>query len=372
MLIILIAVGVFVYQKNKTPIESCRLIDDNSQKIVCWKKVIDKDLSYGDLNRTMEIVSQGYSQDSDFAKNCHDFMHSVGKTAYEMYSNGKNFKVGDKTSYCAYGFYHGFMESLVSRSGDLALAQSFCKKVNDELSKSAPGANLACYHGIGHGWTNVHDPKFFGNERAMVAPAIGLCEKVTSDPEELKICVTGVFDSISISYYNESDGLKMNKQDPYWLCKEQEDKYKTPCYMDLSPAVLWLGDQRLDKSLKYLNTVEVGYRDIVAQTLAEDSVRFIIRDSLNIDMQVGFCRKLGSKYNLTCIYGLAMGYMQFGAPGKEEESGVGFCNLQILSNQEKDYCYSKILPIIKSSFSQEKYSKLCMDNPQDLNKYCTN
>ncbi len=360
----------FTGLKQSPQINRCLIIKESSQKIICWKKIIDKDLSKGDLNRAMDTVSVGYAKDFDFAKNCHDFMHSVGKTAYDLFSGGKSFTVGEKTRYCAYGFYHGFMESLVSRSGDISMARSFCAKVDKELANSAPGAKLACYHGIGHGWTNVHDPQMVGNERAMVAPALGLCEKITQDSEELKICATGVFDSISIGYYNEEGGLKIKKEDPYWLCKEQNDKYKTPCYMDLTPAIVWLGDYKLDKSLQYIQHVEPKYRDLVVETIAEDVVRFIIRENLNVGDQVGVCRSLGLKQNLICIGGIAKGYLQFGAPGREEEAGLNFCETGGLNEQEKDYCYSKLIGIIKFSVPKDRYEKVCSSITQIYKKYC--
>lgn len=369
-IIVLVVLGIYLFSKKKAPIESCSGIADLQQKILCWKKIIDQDLLQGDLNQTMELVSKKYSEDTDFAKNCHDFMHSVGKTAYGLFSGGRDFKVGDKSSYCAYGFYHGFMENLVSQSGDISLARSFCKKVDDELSASAPGAKLACYHGIGHGWTNLHDPKVYGNERAMVDPAIALCEKVTQDPEELKICATGVFDSISIGYYSETDGLKVNKQDPYWLCEEQKDKYKTPCYMDLTPTVIWLGEFKLDKSLYYLRYVDVKYKDLVTETIAEDAVRFILRDSRDVGDQVRICRSLGSHLNLVCLGGLAKGYLQFGAPGQEEASGVSFCENNALTADEKKFCFSKILQTIKAGFSKQRSEIVCGQVPEEFKKYC--
>ncbi len=364
--IVLLAMGGFVFAKKAPSINDCTKISGLAEKTACWKKSIDSDLVQGEINHTMEIVAQTYASDPDFANNCHDFMHTVGKAAYELFAKGENFRVGDKTSYCAYGFYHGFMENLVSRSGDIALAQNFCKKVDSELSSTAPGAKLACYHGIGHGWTNVHDPSVFGNERAMVTPALALCEKVTSDQEELKICATGVFDSISISYYNQTDGLKMNKADPYWLCREQKDKYKIPCYMDLTPAIVWLGSYKLDKSLQYIKSVDVKYRELVVETMAEDVVRFVIRDNLNASDQVGVCRTLGPKLNLICLGGLVKGYLQFGPPEHEEESGLRFCETSGLNAQEKDYCYSKLLATIKFSVSKSRYEKVC----STYEKYC--
>ncbi len=363
--------GIQLYKRNKISIKDiCQAKKDNAEKILCFKSAIDSFLQKGDLDQSFDLVAEVYKQDLVFDANCHDFMHSIGKTAYELFSKGKQFKITAKASYCAYGFYHGFMENLVAEKGDVTIARNFCSYVDSQLSKETPGATLACYHGIGHGWTNVHDPAVWGNEEAMVGPAIKLCEKVTQDPEELKICATGVFDSISIGYYNQAYGLKINKKDPYWLCKKQDKKYQIPCYMDLTPAIVWLAGYRLESSLKYIKGVEQKYVDLVVQTIAEDNVRFIIRDQLNIQDQVKVCRNLGPNLAASCLHGLMSGYIQFGSPGQEENLVINFCSTETLTNTEKNTCFSDALKIMSYSFSKEKYDEICARISDQYKQYC--
>lgn len=371
LVIVLVVSGYVVYLHKRDPIAECHKITDSTKKVLCWKAIVDKKLDEGKLDESMNLVAELFNTEPEFAANCHDFMHTVGKTAYDLFSKGVKFNVGSNTSYCAYGFYHGFMENLIVKNGNISMAQSFCEYVDKELSRNAPGAKLACYHGIGHGWTNVHDQSLYGNERAMVSPALALCEKVTQDPEELKICATGVFDSISIGYYNQDYGLKINKNDPYWLCREQKQKYQAPCYMDLSPAIVWLGDYKLDKALTYVSKVDPKFKDLVIITISEDMVRFIINNKENPEDQIKICRSLGTKENIICLQGLVGGYLQFGAPGKEEELAVNFCNLGILSAEEKDACYSKMIKNIKIGFSPEKLQKVCNSIDNEFKKYCS-
>ncbi len=369
--VLLASLSIFYfYNSRKVTSDACQNIEDSGEKTACWKKIIDKSLESQDLNQTMDLIANLYNDNSDFASNCHDFMHLTGKNAYDLFAQGKKFKVGDKTSYCAYGFYHGFMESLISKNGDISTARDFCTFIDGELSKTAPGAKLACYHGIGHGWTNVHDPNFSGSELTLIYPALALCEKITQDSEELKICATGVFDSISIGYYNQLSGFKMDKKKPYWVCEQQEEKYKIPCYMDISPAVLWLGEYRLDKTLAYINTVEAKYLDLVINTIAEDSARFIIEDSLNVEDQVKICRSLGSNKSIACLNGLAAGFLQFGAPGREEESVFGFCQSSFLTSEEKDSCYSTALNNVKNMYSLDRYNDICSNTNREYTRYC--
>src|SRR5688572_21899639 len=122
--------AVFLIQQDEPSVKKCHGVENLIEKEACWKKAIDEDLKRGDLDQTMQMVAGLYDTEPEFARNCHDFMHSIGKSAYELFSKGKSFKIGDKTGYCAYGFYHGFMENLVSRSGDIGKARDFCATVD--------------------------------------------------------------------------------------------------------------------------------------------------------------------------------------------------------------------------------------------------
>lgn len=348
---------VFLVTQNDSI--SCANLPDRSSKIICWNKLIERSLETKGLDKSMELVAKLYEEEAEFSPVCHDFVHLIGKKAYKLFSADKNFQISSKTSYCAYGFYHGFMENMVSERGDVSLAKDFCIYVDKQLSKITPNARLACFHGIGHGWTNTHDPKYWGDEKAMVYPALSLCEKVTQDPEELAICATGVFDSISIGYYNQSNGLKINKKNPYWLCQEQEEKYKRSCYMDLAPAILWLGDYRLDNSLSYLGGVESNYKNLEIETLAEGSVRFLLANHWDLSESIETCRRLGKSQNLICIGGLGAGFLQFGPPGKEGESAIGFCNSSLLNQAEKNSCFEKILKNMRGALALNKYQEIC-------------
>ncbi len=350
---------------------SCADLSDQSAKIICWNKVIESNLEINGLDNSLALVANLYEEVPEFAPVCHDFVHLIGKKAYRLFSEGKPFQISSKTSYCAYGFYHGFMENMVSEKGDVSMAKEFCTYVDNQLSKDTPNARLACFHGIGHGWTNSHDPKLWGDEKAMVYPALTLCEKVTQDPEELAICATGVFDSISIGYYNEANGLKINKQNPYWLCQEQKDKYKRPCYMDLAPAILWLGEYRLDKSLAYLGGVENKYKSLEIESLAEGSVRFLLDNKWDNADYVEICRRLGKNQSGHCIAGLGAGFFQFGPPGKESESAINFCNSPALNQSEKNTCFVKILQNMKGALSFEKYQEVC-EGLGEYQRYCIN
>jgi hypothetical protein len=374
LLLILLALLFLIFERResflfKYSLKKCSDIVNQSEKIKCWDSLIEGGLESGDLDKSLDVVAFLFDTEPSFGPTCHDFVHAIGKRAYDLFEEGREFKVSSKTSYCAYGFYHGFMENMVGRSGDVAGAREFCNYVDSQLSLEKPGAKLACYHGIGHGWTNVHDERLWGDEMAMVNPALELCEKVTSDPHELTICATGVFDSISIGYYNEAYGLKINKNDPYWLCREQKEDYKKSCYMDISPAIFWLTDYELDESLTYLSVVEAKYVNLVAETLAENSVRQVVNAGSSPVGLIDTCRGLSGSRVESCIRGLSSGFLQFGEPGREEISAINFCNLDYLTETERGFCYARFLRDLKAGVSTQKYAKIC-DSLGDYGKYC--
>lgn len=374
----LFLIGVFIliallaknYRSSNRLEDRCdQVADENKTK--CWQDLVTEVLNKKGLDGAFDLVSDIYAREPAFRASCHDYVHLIGKKAYVLFSQEKDFKVNEKTAFCAFGFYHGFMENLVSDRGDLTLAREFCREVDQQLQEKSPSAVLSCYHGIGHGWTNVHDQALWGNERAMVSPALALCEKVAEDRHQLKICATGVFDSISIGYYNEAYGLKIKKEDPLWLCREQKERFKESCYRDMMPAIIWLGGYDLEKSLYYMRFVEELYLEVSVEGLAENSVRFILAENKNPQDYVSVCRRLKSPSQaISCIRGLGSGIMQFGPPEKEYIEALRFCAEAGLNEGEKDACFQKVLAYVKSRYSNEKSQEICLNVEGRYRNYC--
>ncbi len=369
----LVALGLGFYlsgaEKESYPETKCRK-NDNSFEIECLETVLKEIVGSGGAAQAFEVVERLGEVDELNTVNCHDFAHLIGREAYEVFAKGEDFEVSEKTAYCAYGFYHGFMETLVSESGDVRKAREFCEYVDAGLAEKGYGQQYACYHGIGHGWTNVHDPAFWGDERAMVYPALELCQKVTTDPEKLKICATGVFDSISIGYYNEVYGLKINREDPLWLCEEQEEKFKASCYMDMAPAILWLGDYRLEDSLNYLKLAEEKYRDILVRSLASGSVRFIFNRNERVEEKIDLCRSLDQELALSCVGGLVSGIVQFGPPDEEYVGAIDFCLREELTQVEQETCGLELVRYAQYRYPKEKSEEICNTVKAKINITC--
>lgn len=379
--LLILIIASFLFSQGKLPfvvkesvakrlVKECEGIKDEANLTECRLDVIDTAIDDWGIDVGFEVLSLFFENNPVFASECHDFAHLLGEEAYEKFSKGEDFEVSTKTSYCAYGFYHGFMEQLVSRNADIKQAREFCAYVDERLKDKTPGAYLACYHGIGHGWTDGQEELHWGDELAIAKPALRLCEEVSETDHELLICATGVFDSIAIGYYNHAYGLEIKEDNPFWICKNQPDKYKEACYMDIIPAVIWLGDYSLVKSLPYIETAEDSYKTLATGILAENAVRYIVKNNEDPLDYVEICRQFKEVRALECVKGLATGAMQYAEPKEEYKKGLSFCRSEILNTPEKDICFEWILKYSQSLYSKDKIETICNTVDEKYRKFC--
>lgn len=321
----------------------------------------------------LTLMGELNAKDKRFVDTCHDVTHKIGLRAYELFARGKPFDLNEKTAYCSFGFYHGFMETLVIRSGDPTQARAFCVEVGKKLKDKIPDAYYACFHGIGHGWANIHEPKNWGDEHKIVDPALALCEQVVdpNDPEQLLRCATGVFDSLSLAYYNGLAGVKMRANDPMWICREQPEKYKGACYRDLMPAILWMAEYDLEKGAALVERfAESTYAPIAMMTIADNSVRFI-PDQAPAATKIPVCRKRRKDLVASCITGLGHGAVQFGGVvDREYESGFSYCANSALTSDEQNECYLNVIDFAKQRYSKDTYTTICSVVPEYLRERC--
>lgn len=350
----------------------------DSQKIQCWQKELNTILVDKGLPATFDRLAELYSREPLFASECHGFAHETGKFAYQKFSEEENFELNSKTSYCGYGFYHGFMESLLQATGDVKKAEDFCKYVGEKLADETTDGEGACYHGIGHGAVDGSDERSWGDPQAMIEPGLKLCELVSRGDEskygKLYRCVTGAYNAIEILSHDPKYKLEKFEKDPFSLCPTQKEEYKEGCYTNMLPAILILTKNDLLKSQKYIDGIkEVGYetRKPVTSGLWVEFVRMNLSGiDKNITNGINMCRQITEPLKLSCFYGLAEGFMKYGDPKDAYSKGLSFCAMQNLDEEERDICYNSILTRLRVWYSVEKSSQICQSVPTSYQKYC--
>ncbi len=375
--------SIFPVFKNISTI-GCKNISDTANKIKCWDAMMDETLQKQGVQAGFVLVLDLLKTDKAFEPECHTFMHKIGTRAYDDFVSHRDFDFGTESILCSYGFYHGFTETLASGSGNVEEARDFCALVVSKLKDQLSDIEGQCYHGFGHGSVDIHNKTLWGNERAMIAPAIKLCNDVAQNGEQLFRCGTGVFDSISIAYFKHNYKLKMKPNDPFWLCKEQNiNELKRACYVSMDPALLLMTDLDFLKAAKYI------------EAISDDSDAVLTMGSLALPLfwienergeqealrmktyyknkGIQECRKLQLRLRLPCLRTVAYALSVDEKDTSQYKEGLNFCKSSDLSKEERSSCLSAVWNSIKVMFPKDKVQTICREEAMPEEKiYCQN
>lgn len=350
----------------QTSMDDCRKISEESERVSCFERLLDIKLSREGIDAAFDLVSDLYKSEPNFAQTCHALAHKIGVKAYQKFEQGQDFQLSAKTAYCSYGFYHGFMETLLVKTGDISEAGKFCDYVDQKLKNITADAKLSCYHGIGHGTVGVHDPRIRGDAQKLIDPAIALCEKVSTDDEQLFRCTSGVFNAIAIFLRTGEYQLPLDKNDPLKICRSQKETAKISCYGNMNTLISWITQNNFKEGSKF---AEKEKDDIYAVTTLEYLIAF---ESFQNDTEtlLQVCRTTQERLRLPCIKGIAHGFMEKGDPGQEYVKAGEFCGRTDLTDDEKEVCYKELVNYSNRIYPRDKASGICNGVPQPYLKFC--
>ncbi len=344
----------------------------DKHSVSCWESQLMQRLEEKGVDSTFDLMAELYRSEPQFPEHCHGLAHNVGIAAYKHYIRDPKSVLTPKSSYCAMGFYHGFMEGLLLVTRDIREAKNFCTFVGKELGIEAPDAELQCYHGIGHGAMDMSvTGSKIKDESELVTPALHVCEEASDSPEELYRCASGVFNGIANFYTSGEYGLSVNMADPLALCRVQEAKYKDSCYGNLNTILVWIAGKTGD-------FVGAGkfIENISEPDLALSAMRYYSNlgnlQFLHYANEKGLdaCRKFTSKLIGPCIEGLVQGYLEHGVPGEEYQGALGLCHMKTMTRAEQKVCLNYALGHLKGFYSSTKSEEICSELPADERAYC--
>lgn len=347
-------------------IQKC--ITQNNQ--LCWVDLVTQVFKKQGLESALDFVSEVYEKNPSFSSVCHDVGHLLGSGTYKLFKEGKEFKITPNASFCSYGFYHGFMETMVSSEADLTKAREFCLYVDTQVSALTPDAALQCFHGIGHGWVNVHDDKkLWGDDQGIVNKGLKLCELVSATDSELSRCATGVFNGLSAFYSTGEYQIKLNRDDPLWICGAQESKYQDPCYISMNSLLLSISNGNLKDASKYVEDIKDD--EIAKHTMLNLAIPYGLNNINESDHQTGIdtCRGVQSRLVTPCLQGYAFAFLEHGIPGEEYVKSLSFCKSSGLTESEKSDCLGYIYTYLAQWYAKDKATEIC-NREDNYQEYC--
>lgn len=337
----------------------CADQDDAGKNAQCWQKTIQEKLRNSDLDAAFAALDGFTKQNPSRLGDCHGLSHEIGEEAYRLFNRNKDFALSPKTSYCGYGFYHGFMEMLVHTTGDMAQARAFCNYTDEKLKYFVADAGGACIHGIGHGSVDdVPEPRAWGNMQAIVEPSLALCERISTDTSQLFRCASGAFNALEILSDSGQYKLSANQDDPFWICREQPEKYKRACYTQFLVSAMFVSHNDFPRTAQFIDTIK---EDAYAkETLAGLAVERARLQEIDYDKTIAWCRSLAARFRISCITGFAEGFLKYGPPESEYVKALDFCASPLLSEKEKKPCFDRVLSILRNFYTAAKSREICL------------
>lgn len=354
---------------------------DTEKTQKCFEKMMLETLDTKGIKATFDQLVRLSETEPTFLNDCHGFSHVIGEKAYRLYVAQENFELTPATSLCGYGFYHGFMETMLLTTGNIDGAREFCQLVDTKLRRQASAASTACYHGIGHGAIDGSDQSAWGNIDAMMAPGFKLCAIMAKNELETYLCDTGVFNAVEILSNDPKYKITDFRKDPFVMCNKQPVSRREGCYANMMPIVMSMFNNDFQKSIDYVNKnmIDKEVLAIDGNTINNLTILGLMFEYIRIhgnepgyaEKGITFCRAQIPADRSACIMGLSGGHIKYGKPGVEYVKNLQFCANTMLTNEERDSCYQYTLPRMSNRYNPTDTKMICAQVPIEYSrKYC--
>lgn len=337
-----------------------------SPPLECWNNLMKSTVKQYGAKGAFAVMKKLYQSDPLFPGNCHTFAHLVGFAVYESFAKNEtiDLDLGSDTSWCSYGFFHGFTERLFREGKNtVVLAKKFCDFVDQKLEKQATQASENCYHGIGHG--TVVDPptSLWGNPQGVASFALKTCRDIhPSTQKNLDNCYIGSFNGLSNLYLFKQFNFDSDKlsNDPYRICRDLPEDIRNFCY----PGFTWLNrethHQDFTTSVRFVE--EIGPDDNARQAmrvLAYNQGFFYGLRKPDFHEHLDNCRSIQTRLHRDCIQGYVVGLINGGEPGMEEKWALTYCHSTTMTESERGDCYISLFYETKKLPAQERIQQIC-------------
>ncbi len=332
----------------------------------CWEVEVVKIIKTKGLGPAFEAVRGFYKTNPEFRDNCHYVMHAFGNAAYPLYEKGKVGVINEpEISWCNYGFYHGFIESmsLTKGKGNYGDIFQYCEKLGGSeflTGYLAYAARVECIHPIGYSILGSLDESLWGDGEQMVVSGLRICEDIFNNDTDRRWCSSGIFASLAAAYTNQFYNLSTLHKDPSSLCSKQKLYYQAVCYRYL--PVVYIREKNMDfndtflylRSLPGNSAIYWGIAGFIHDEIARPRLKIIPSDWPMV------CEKMfNGNEKEACVSSVISGLSSRSEPEYEYKSMGSFCNL--ISPSLKESCFQKMFDRIRRMYATEKVDAVCKE-----------
>lgn len=268
---------------------------------------------------------------------CHLLTHYIGAAAYAAFAETQELSLSPDLDLCGYGFYHGFTERMLDVEGTAARVEEFCKKIEERLGEKS---SSSCYHGIGHGAVNAHDPKLWGEDLKVIGRGLDLCAASLKESGARQECYTGVFSGLATFYTTGEYGMTIRPEDPMWVCRAVSEQYRLPCYGSMPIALSKITENDFSKIVGFAEGLPDRYGKEMVTYAAGVSIYSNLKKT-DLESLVKSCREAVAHLTESCLAGVFASIRE-----SATASSADVCGSALLREDERNVCLNGI-PIRK-------------------------
>lgn len=242
----------------------------NPDGILCLEQQYQTATEKLGVAATFVKLKAAYNTDPAVRSDCHQLTHVIGRTAADILPNvDQAYALGD--NFCSSGYYHGVMESIVSKVGlknlDAKLP-TICASIKAQKPYSL--AHYNCVHGLGHGIMDVTNSNLF--------LSLKTCDLLT-DSWERQSCYGGVFmENIMDEVNPDHSTIYLKAGQPMYPCTAVAEKYKGQCYLMQTSHALLAAHYDFAQVFSECAAIEPTYVATCDQSLGRDASGSSISD----------------------------------------------------------------------------------------------
>lgn len=315
----------------------------------CWELEVTDMLTRKGLAASFTLVDSLYAEDPAFRRNCHDVMHILGAAAFREFKNSPSVRAEQRTSYCGYGFYHGFIETMIVENGssNFDAVKKYCATVEKELSPSASGP---CFHGIGHAVFDSLPGSSWGSYELMTETALAVCERVLERAEDRTQCASGVYNSLANALSARTYALSFSDIDTSAFCADQKQAYRESCFGEVGIGYIREKHMEREEALTFIGGLKGPERLSQLFYYFSDETKRMMYD-LNTNSLSASCASLsGSAETGRCIEGVLQGLRESTQVGKMYEYALPFCGGFTDASQNM-FCIGEVIETTPEQFT---------------------
>ncbi|MDP3727383.1 MAG: hypothetical protein Q8R35_01945 [bacterium] len=310
---------------------------------------------------------------------CHQLAHLMGQASYEAYANGDTIRFGPETSFCGWGFWHGFATSFArTAGGDYRAAKKFCTDID---GFGVAGID-SCFHGIGIGLVpDPPQPRAWGNPVAVANRAADNCGIAKENRKDYMECLAGAFHGVFDYMRDDRYGLHFDTANPFLACQAQEStERKDACYSQMMPLATMLAQDNIEAYLNDFLDADPAWAAAKGPDL-EPYVSLIAamyppflkgRNAYSPRTFVAKCRQFPEQFQGFCIAGMVRGHFTTGSiTDGEYRSARMLCDAPGLAGAEKTECRKAVVRAGYEFYAPEDAARICREIIGGADAFCT-